>query len=68
VRQKLVEHADGVYRPAFTTEHAVRDQGQYQWSVRAARVRLYVVVDQHVCTFSCTKMQNLLVIVTDWVW
>ena len=48
MRQILVEHADGVYRPTFTTEHAVRDQGQYQWSVRATRVRLHAVVDQHV--------------------
>jgi len=48
VRQKLVGHADGVYRPAFTTEHALRDQGQYQGSVRDTRVRLHAVVDQHV--------------------
>jgi len=44
----LVEHADGVYRPAFTTDHGVRDQGHYQRSVRAARVRLHADVDQHV--------------------
>lgn len=48
MRQKLVEHADGVYRPAFTAEHTVRDQAQYQWSVRTARILLHAVVDQHV--------------------